>query len=392
MSNPNILYFQSGGPTSVINASFLGLAEAYKKANLGGHVYVSRYGVSGLLEGKLQEIDLDNLPDITYQPGSYFGSLRLRLDEDPNGPQAKTIINTLKQYNIGYVFPNGGNDSMDTAMKLCSYIKHAGLDIKVIGIPKTIDNDLYGCDHTPGFGTAAKYVANATIAVALDDLTYKQGRVNIIETMGRDSGFLAASSKLASLKGLGPDYIYVPEVPFDAHAFLEKAKKAYQEKGRCLIVVSEGIRDKDGNLIASSSAYEDEFQHQQVGGVSSYLAALLEKEGIKSRAIELSVLNRASSFLPSLTDINEAKEVAAFALKEALRGITASMVCIKRKEGKDYQVEYTALPIESIANKVVYLPRHYINEEGDNITDEYIEYCAPLIKGNALPLDDNGLV
>ena len=388
----NILYFQSGGPTSVINASFLGLAEAYKKANLGGHVYVSRYGVSGLLENKLEEIDLDNLPDITYRPGSYFGSLRLRLDEDLDGPQAKAIINTLKQYNIGYVFPNGGNDSMDTAMKLCSYIKHSGLDIKVMGIPKTIDNDLYGCDHTPGFGTAAKYVVNATIAIAMDDLTYKQGRVNIIETMGRDSGFLAASSKLASLKGLGPDYIYVPEVPFNIKGFLDKAKKTYKEKGRCLIIVSEGIRDKDGNLVASSSAYEDEFQHQQVGGVSSYLSALLEKEGIKSRAIELSVLNRASSFLPSLTDIKEAKEVAAYALGEALKGKTASMACIKRKEGNEYQVEYTTLPIEEIANKVVYLPRHFINEAGDNITNAYIPYCAPLIKGNALPLDEDGLI
>ena len=392
MSSPNILYFQSGGPTSVINASFLGLAEAYKKANLGGHAYVSRYGVSGLLEGKLDEIDLDALPDITFRPGSYFGSLRLWLDEDPDGPQAKAIINTLKQYDIGYVFPNGGNDSMDTAMKLCSYIKHAGLDIKVIGIPKTIDNDLWGCDHTPGFGTAAKHVVNATLAVAMDDLTYKQGRVNIIEAMGRDSGFLAASSKLASLKGLGPDYIYVPEVPFDIQAFLDKAKKTYKERGRCLIVVSEGIRGKDGSLIASSSAYEDEFRHQQVGGVSSYLSALLEKEGIKSRAIELSVLNRASSFLPSLTDINEAKEVAAYALEEAIKGKSASMACIKRKEGMDYQVEYVPLPIEKIANKVVYLPRHYINEEGDNITDAYIPYCAPLIKGNALPLDEDGLI
>ncbi len=281
---------------------------------------------------------------------------------------------------------------MDTAMKLSSFIKEHHLNTKVVGIPKTVDNDLYGCDHTPGFGTAAKYVGNAVLSVAMDDLTYKKGRVNIIETMGRDSGFLAASGKLAALRGLAPDYIYVPEVPFDVPSFIAKAKKTYEEKGRCLIVVSEGIRHEDGTLIAVDSSRTDEFGHSQVGGVSSYLASLIEKEGIKSRAIELSVLNRASSFLPCLTDIEEAKGAAAFALESALKGETGCMVCIKRKEGKDYQVYYETRRIEEIANQVVYLPRKYINEEGDNITDEYLGYVVPLIKGNAMPLKEDGLL
>ena len=390
--SPNIVYFQSGGPTSVINASFVGLCEAYKKLGLNGNIYVSRYGVSGLLEGKLELTDFDKLPRLEYRPGSYLGSLRLRLDSNPSGEQALAIIDTLKKYSIDFIFPNGGNDSMDTAMKLCTYIKEHNLTTKVIGIPKTIDNDLYGCDHTPGFGTAAKYVANAVISVALDDLTYKQGRVNIIETMGRDSGFLAASAKLAALRGLTPDYIYVPEVSFDVSSFIRKSKKAYQEKGRCLIVVSEGIRNKDGTLIAADSSRVDEFGHNQVGGVSSYLASLIEKEGIKSRAIELSVLNRASSFMPSLTDIEEAKSAAAFALESALKGESGRMVCIKRKQGKDYRVYYQAEPIEEIANRVVYLDKRYINREGDNILDSYIDYCAPLIKGNAASLAEDGLL
>ena len=389
---PNILYFQSGGPTSVINASFVGLCQAYMKRNLHGNVYVSRYGVSGLLEGHLERVDLDNLPPLDYRPGSYLGSLRLRLDPNPHGEQAIAIVNALREYEIDFIFPNGGNDSMDTTMKLASYIKEHRLSTKVVGIPKTVDNDLYGCDHTPGFGTAAKYVANAVISVALDDLTYKQGRANIIETMGRDSGFLAASSKLAALKDLAPDYIYVPEVPFDLPSFLAKAKKTYAEKGRCLIVVSEGIRNKEGALIAEDSSRIDEFGHSQVGGVSSYLASLLEKEGIKSRAIELSVLNRASGFLPSLTDIEEAKGAASFALESALKGESGCMVCVKRKPGKDYRIYYATEPIEKIANKVVYLDKRYINEEGDNILDSYIDYCAPLIKGNAMALGDDGLL
>ena len=388
----NILYFQSGGPTSVINSSFLGLVEAYKRLGLSGHVYISPYGVSGLLKGQLEEIDIANPPSITYRPGSYFGSLRLKLDPNPEGEQALSIVDTLRKYAIDFVFPNGGNDSMDTASKLSNIAKHHHLPIRVVGIPKTVDNDLFGCDHTPGFGTAAKYVANATLAVAVDDLTYEKGRVNVIETMGRDSGFLAASSKLASIKGLGPDYIYVPEVPFDIASFLAKCKKTYLEKGRCLVVVSEGIRNKEGELIATSSKRQDNFGHSQVGGVSSYLASLLEQEGLKSRAIELSVLNRASSFLPSLTDIKEAKVAAGFALESALEGKSSCMVCIKRKEGLPYLVYYQTEEIEAIANKVVYLPKEYINLEQDNILDSYIPYCLPLIQGNASPLDEDGLL
>lgn len=390
-TNPNILYFQSGGPTSVINASFLGLIETYRSLGLKGHFYVSRYGVSGLLNGTLEEIDLDNPPDITYRPGSYFGSLRLKLEDDPNGEQALAIIDALRKYHIDFIFPNGGNDSMDTALKLSSLVAHHGLSTKVVGIPKTIDNDLFGCDHTPGFGTAAKYVINATVSVALDDLTYQQGRVNIIETMGRDSGFLAASSKLACLRGVGPDYIYVPEVPFEAESFLPKCKKTYLEKGRCLIVVSEGIRDKQGNLIVSSSS-KDQFGHHQVGGVSSYLAGLLRQEGLKSRAIELSVLNRASSFLPSNQDIQEAKEVAGEALKAALEGKSACMICLKRVNDSPYEISYEAVDIKEIANRVVYLPKEYINETGDNILDSYIPYCLPLIQGNAMPLGEDGIL
>ena len=388
----NILYFQSGGPTSVINASFLGLVKEYRRQNIQGHVYVSRFGIDGLLQGKLEEIDIHNPPDILFRPGAYFGSARLRLDPDPQSAQALSVVKTLQDYAIDYVFPNGGNDSMDTAAKLSAYASFHHLSLRVVGIPKTIDNDLYGCDHTPGFATAAKFVANATLSIAMDDATYKQGRVNIIETMGRDSGFLAASSILASLKGYAPDYIYVPEVPFVLGEFLRKCVKTYKEKGRCLVVVSEGIRDKDGKLIATSSSREDVFGHRQVGGVSSYLASLLENQGIKTRAIELSVLNRASSFLPCLRDIEEAKGAAAFALNSSIQGQSGCMVCILREEGDEYAVRYQTRDIQDIANRVVYLPKRYISASGDGIDARYIAYCLPLIQGNATNLDENGLI
>lgn len=391
--NNNICYFQSGGPTAVINATFKGLFDAYLKDKSGGIFYVSPYGLSGLLEDKLIEVKKDSLPYMEFRPGSYFGSLRRKLPEDSNDPVARTLMENIRKNHIGYVFVNGGNDSMNTAYRISEYAKAYDMDIKVMGIPKTIDNDLYGCDHTPGFGTAAKYVANAVIATSIDDKTYKKGRVNIIETMGRDSGFVAASAILASLKGEAPDYIFVPEVPFSVDDFLAKVKKTYAEKGRCLVVVSEGIRDKDGVLIASDdSSSKDAFNNAAVGGVGKYLSALVAKEGIKTRGIELSVLNRASSFLPSVVDIKEAERVSARAYKYAKRGNTGYMVALGRKNTKNYSANYTKIRLEEVSDKVVTLPKKYISKTMDNIDPSYIEYVAPLVRGNVIPLDKDGLL
>lgn len=388
----NVLYFQSGGPTSVINATFKGLYDEYLKDKERGEFFVSKYGISSLLNDDLTKIEENSLPKLEYRPGSYFGSLRMKLPLDSKDPIAIKIIENLKKNKIGYVFVNGGNDSMNTAYRLYCYAKENSLDLKVIGIPKTIDNDLYGCDHTPGFATAAKYVANMVIATSIDDKTYQKGRVNIIETMGRDSGFVAASAILASLKDQKPDYIFLPEVKFSTSLFLEKIKKTYQEKGRCLVVVSEGIRDGNGVLIATDSNSKDAFNNAQVGGVSKYLASLVSKEGIKTRAIELSVLNRASSFLPCLTDINEAMEVSSHAYIAAKEGKSGIMITLLREKGKEYKVKYGEIPLNEVNDKVVLLPKKYINDTFDNIDESYIDYVLPLIKGNAISLDELGLL
>ena len=388
----NILYFQSGGPTTVINATFLGLFEAYLKKNNGEKFYVSRYGISSLIEDKLTLVKKDSFPALSYRPGSYWGSLRMKLPKDSKDPIVVKIMEVLKKRNIHYVFVNGGNDSMNTAYRLWQYAKEYAMDIQVMGVPKTVDNDLYGCDHTPGFGSAAKYVANAVLSIALDDKTYEKGRVNIVECMGRDSGFLTAAAVLTSLRGEKPDYIFVPEVPFDCDEFISKVKKTFEEKGRCLVVVSEGIKNKEGELIASDSVAKDSFNHPQVGGVCKYLAALLDEQGIKNRGIELSVIQRASGFIPSLTDVREAKRVAALAYQKAMKGKTGYMIAIQRKEGKQYHPYFTMVPLNQVADEVVYLPKKYINSTGDNINENYIDFVLPLIKGNANALDKDGLL
>jgi 6-phosphofructokinase 1 len=251
---------------------------------------------------------------------------------------------------------------------------------------------LFGCDHTPGFGTAAKYVANCVIATSIDDKTYQKGRVNIIETMGRDSGFVAASAILASLKGEQPDYIFVPEVPFSIDEFLKKVSDCYKKKGRCLVVVSEGIRDKDGVLIASDDSAVDSFNNAAVGGVGKYLSSLVAKAGIKTRGIELSVLNRASGFLPSMVDIKEAEEVSKRAYLAAKAGHSGVMIALGRKSNEPYEPDFTEIPLQNVSDQVVTLPTCYINETGDNINPSFIDYVAPLIKGNAIPLDEDGLL
>ncbi len=391
-TSTNLLYLQSGGPTAVINSSFAGLVKAFQKDKNHGHFYYSHYGVKGLSEGKLVEVDLEKVPILSFRPGSYTGSLRKKLPSDSTDPFAEKILKTLIKYQIDVVFFNGGNDSMDSAATLASYVKERNLPIKVFGIPKTIDNDLTGCDHTPGFGTAAKFVANSTIAIGLDDLSYEKGRVNIIETMGRDSGFVTASAVLASLKGIKPDYIYVPEVPFSIPDFLAKCKATYSKKGHCLVVVSEGIRDKDGTLIATDSIAKDAFNNRQVGGVGKYLASLIAQEGIKTRGIELSLLNRASSFLPSLTDIKEAEGVASEAYRCYQKGLTGVMVTLGRKKEEKYAPLYGTIALEKAKDIARTLPKKYINKAGDNISASYIDYVLPLIQGNAIPLSNDGLL
>jgi len=389
----NILYFQSGGPTSVINSTFTGLFEEYlKHDHKDSKFYVSHYGISGLLNDNMEIFDENNKPNkLDYRPGSYFGSVRMKLPKDKNDPIAQKVINQIKKYNIHYVFPNGGNDSMDTCLRITQYFKSDPYECYIIGLPKTVDNDLGATDHTPGFGSAAKYVINTVLVTKIDDLSYEKGRVNIIEVMGRDNGSLTASSIVASLKGYGPDFIYVPEVAFDVEKFVKDVGEFYEKNKHCLVVISEGIRDKNGELISNVSA-KDQFGNTQLGGVSHYLASLLEAKGIKNRSIELSVIQRASSFVPSLTDIKESKKCGAFGLKSALKGRSNKMVIMRRVSDSPYKIKLGLTNIKNVATTGVPMPSKYINEEGNNIRKEYIDYVLPLIKGEGDAFDELGLL
>lgn len=384
----NICYFQSGGPTAVINSSFLGLFEEYQKNRTDNRFYISRFGIQGLLDGELVDVSDDDLSKLSFTPGSYPGSLRKKLSEDD--PLLNTIVATLKKYNVRYLFPNGGNDSMDTCRKLSKAMEKKNYSCQVIGIPKTIDNDLPYTDHTPGYGSAAKYIANTILSIAIDDASYKKGRINIVEVMGRDSGYLTASAILASLKGYQPDYIYVPEVPFDLEKEKVKWEQAFDKNGRCLVVVSEGIKDKDGVLLSAGN--KDAFGNAQMGGVSAYLASIVEKDGYRNRAIELSLPQRCASYLLSKTDVEEAKSVGKEALDRALEGKTGIMVTIQREKTPKYKVSYSYCTVEEATSKVESLPFSYINEEGDNILPSFIDYVLPLIHGNVESIGEDGLI
>lgn len=384
----NICYFQSGGPTAVINSSLLGLFEEFKRQNDGRRFYVSRFGIQGLLDGELTDISDFDLSKLSNTPGSYPGSLRKKLSEDD--PLLDVIIDTLKKYDIRYLFPNGGNDSMDTCRKLSKAMERKNYPCQVIGIPKTVDNDLPFTDHTPGYGSAAKYIANTILSIAIDDASYKKGRINIIEVMGRDSGYLTASAILSSLRGCAPDYIYVPEVPFDLEKEKKKWEKTFDEKKHCLVVVSEGIRDKDGILLAAGA--KDAFGNSQMGGVSSLLASYVEKDGYRNRGIELSLPQRCASYILSATDVSEAKEVGRKALEYALDGLSGVMVTIVRNESPKYSVSCSHCTVDEATSKVESLPTKYINDEGDNILHSFMDYVLPLIKGNIDTLADDGLL
>lgn len=386
----NILYFQSGGPTCVINSTFTGLYNEYKKHNMDNRFYVSHYGINGLLNDDLFIIKENNF-NLDYCPGSYFGSARIKLPSDKSDTLAVKIIEQIKKYDIHYIFVNGGNDSMDSALKLANYFQYDSYNCQIIGLLKTIDNDLNITDHTPGFASAAKYIINCVIAVKKDDLSYQEGRVNIIEVMGRDNGSLASSSIVASLKNCPPDFIYVPEVSFDVNKFIYDVTSFYKKNKHCLVVVSEGIKDKDNNLISTLKS-KDQFGNSQLGGVSHYLASLISKEGIKNRAIELSLIQRASSFIPSQVDINESKKSGAYAFKAILNGESNKAVVIKRLSNNPYKIKFELTSLKNVATKAVPMPNKYITKEGNNIKQSYIDYVLPLLKGEGKQFDKQGLL
>ena len=396
------MFGQSGGPTSVINSSAAGVfTEALRQENITA-VYGLEHGIVGLLNEKFFDMskeDAKELELLKYTPSSALGSVRYKLkDADVDDTDYKRILEVFKKYDVRYFFYNGGNDSMDTCNKISKYLQSVGYECNVVGVPKTIDNDLFGTDHCPGYASAAKYIATTVMEVNLDAKVYDTPMVCVIEAMGRHAGWLTAAAKLASVNGLGADLIYLPETDFDADKFVEDVKRVCANNGnKCIAVVSEGIHDKNGTLICESlgtQAARDSFGHAQLGGVASILANLIkEKTGYKTRGIELSLMQRCGAHLASKNDVEEAFNAGAFAVRSACEGETDKMVIFKRvtDENGNYACQNVLMPLELAANTEKKVPLEWITDGGTNVSDEFVKYALPLIQGEAKAPLENGL-
>jgi len=395
-----LVFAQSGGPTSVINSSAAGVFIEGLKSDLITEVYGAAHGIRGILNEEMYDIskeDIKELELLKNTPSSALGSVRYKLkDASVDDTDYKRLLEVFKKYNVRYFFYNGGNDSMDTCNKISKYMANSGYEMNVIGVPKTIDNDLFGTDHCPGFASAAKYIATTIMEINLDAKVYDTGLICVIEAMGRNAGWLTASAQLANAKGLGADLIYLPETPFDVDKFVSDVKDVCaKNNNKCIVVVSEGIKDKNGTLICEAlgkAGARDSFGHAQLGGLAANLANLVkEATGVKVRAIELSLMQRCAAHIASKTDIEETFEAGKQAVRAAVSGETDKMVCYARKEGDKYECEYKLLPLELAANTEKTVPQEWIINNGTGISDEFVKYALPLIQGDPECTTEDGL-
>ena len=389
---------QSGGPTSVINSSLAGAIEFALNSEKINKVYGMINGIEGLLEENIICLSdmFKTVPQkihrLKHSPAMFLGSCRYKLSHTKE--EYDKLFEILDKYGIGYFIYIGGNDSMDTVEKLSKYTREQNIDIKIVGIPKTIDNDLKGIDHSPGFGSAAKYIATCVREVAYDTSIYSIKSVHIIEAMGRNAGWLTAASVLARAEYMpAPHLIYLPEVPFSVDKFVEDVKKKLEEYNSVIVVVSEGIRDENGNYISANNATSaDQFGHARLSGAAAYLKTVVEERiGCKVRALEPSVLQRSAGHIISQTDVNEAFNLGTVAARAAEEGKTGVFATLKRVSNKPYSVQYGTEDVSVIANQENTVPRDYINEEGNDVTDKMIMYLRPLIRGVAQTPFRNGL-
>ncbi len=379
---------QSGGPTAVINASAQGVIETALKTNSITKVLGAAHGIKGILAGQLYDMGQEDPAELAlmqYTPSSALGSCRYKLaDPDVDDTDYKRILEVFQQHDVRYFFYNGGNDSMDTCNKISKYMQKVGYECRIMGVPKTIDNDLNGTDHCPGFPSAAKYIATSCAEVWQDAHVYDTGMVTIIEIMGRHAGWLAGSAALASLTGCGPDLIYLPETDFDMDAFLADVTAVYEKVGKCMVAVSEGIHYADGTFVSEAKASEtDGFGHAQLGGLAVRLAeAVKAKTGAKVRGIELSLLQRCGAHLASQTDIQEAYLAGQAAVEHAVAGATDKMVAFdcSRVQGS-YTCMAVLQPLDIVANFEKKVPRTWINAAGNGVEQPFIDYVLPLIQG-----------
>ena len=395
----NAVVGQSGGPTAVINASLYGTVyEALNREDEIGTVYGMINGIEGFLNDQVMDMapleESKELELIRTTPGSYLGSCRYKLPEDLNDPVYPQLFARFEAYNIGYFFYIGGNDSMDTVSKLSRYAEKISSDIRVIGIPKTIDNDLVETDHTPGFGSAAKYVASTVREIAIDASVYDNKKsVTIVEIMGRHAGWLTAASALArKFEHDNPVLIYLPETDFDQDAFIEKVRTSLETTPNLVVCISEGIHDNTSTFICeySNDVGTDTFGHKMLTGSGKYLENLVkERLGVKVRSVELNVCQRCSSSMLSKTDQKEAIASGAYGVKAALNGASGKMVAFERLDGDDYQIDYVLKGVNVICNQEKCVPATWITADGSDVTEDFIRYARPLIQGEVtVPTED----
>jgi len=397
----NVIVGQSGGPTAVINSS---LAGVYKTARDRGakKVYGMLHGVQGLLEEKVVDLsehirsDLD-IDLLKRTPSSYLGSCRFKLPEIKGNTEVyDRIFRILEKLEIEYFLYIGGNDSMDTIKKLSDYAILNSSHIRFMGVPKTIDNDLAVTDHTPGFGSAAKYIASITKEIIRDGLVYDQQNVTLIEIMGRNAGWLTGAAALAKCEDCeGPDMIFLPELTFDVEEFMKKVATLHKQKKSVVIAVSEGVKVADGRYVCELTDnidYVDAFGHRQLTGTARYLAEKISREvGCKTRAIEFNSLQRCASHIVGRVDITEAYQVGGAAVKAAFEGETGKMIILKRISDDPYLCITDIYDVHKIANVEKTVPREWISESGDYVTPEFIGYVRPLIQAELTPMMVDGL-
>lgn len=398
----NIIVGQSGGPTSVINSSLAGVFATAKELG-AGKIYGMRNGIEGLLEERYIDMTeyIKNSMDVEIlkrTPSSFLGSCRFKLPTAEKSPETyEKIIAVLRKLDIQHFFYIGGNDSMDTIKQLSEYAKAKNItDITFMGVPKTIDNDLAVTDHTPGYGSAAKYIASTMKEIIRDALVQPIKIVNIIEIMGRNAGWLTAASALAKGDDCeGVDLIYLPETVFDINKFVAKVQEIQKTKKQIVVAVSEGVKTADGKYVcesASSNMLVDSFGHKQLSGTASALANVISNEiGCKTRAIEFSTIQRCASHIASLTDVNEAFIVGGIAVKAAFDGETGKVGIFQRLSNKPYLMGTSIYDVNAIANVEKTVPQEWIINDGTGVSQEALDYMRPLIQGEIYPYMVDGL-
>ena len=398
----NMLVAQSGGPSAAINATITGVIDAGLESEKIRHVYGALNGIKGVLNENFVMLDevcksKKKRDLLAVTPAAALGSCRWKLkDPKENAEEFEKIIQVLRKNDIGYFVYTGGNDSMDTVYKLSQYCDEHGVDdIKIMGAPKTIDNDLGETDHCPGFGSAAKFIATAFTEIACDSFVYDVPSVTIVEVMGRNAGWLTASAALARTeKRRVPQLIYLCEKPFDEERFIQDVKDSLKKENNIIIAVSEGVKDAEGKYVGeeTKSGKEDAFGHKYLSGIGKYLEGLVgEQIGCKVRSVELNILQRCAGYMLSRTDITESRNLGAYAAISAIRGESGKMSVLERISDHPYQVKIKLADLSKIANYEKTVPIEWITEEGNDITDKLIEYLIPLIQGEVAIPYENGV-